>query len=453
MVRYSRGVRITDLVIITVAVELGQWVRLGTSGVESAVRFHLLTQAISLMIIVCWYVVLRLTRCHSWGVIGSGGAEYVKILQASLYLLGGLAMVDVVFNVPIVHRYLIALALGTVGLLFSRRCWRLFIKRGRRTGANSRRVVVVGDPASARALTERLEKHSALGYHVVGECRADAAAAIADVRCAVESSGATTVAVTSASAMGHAAMRELSWELSGLGVELLVSPGLIDIAGPRLSMRPQAGVPLLFVEHPTYRGSNGLFKLTFDKVLAVLAILVLSPVLLACALAVVLDSKGPVFYRGERIGVGNCPFRMWKFRSMVVDADRQRAALAERNEGNAVLFKLHDDPRVTRVGKVLRRFSLDELPQLFNVVGGSMSLVGPRPPLRAEVETYDHIIHRRMLVRPGMTGLWQVSGRSDLSWEQSVQLDLSYVENWSLAGDVALLWRTVGAVLAKDGAY
>lgn len=174
---------------------------------------------------------------------------------------------------------------------------------------------------------------------------------------------------------------------------------------------------------------------------------------MACAIAVKLGSNGPIFYRAERIGVGNVPFDMWKFRTMVDGADQQKAALAQKNEGSGVLFKLRDDPRVTPIGKFLRRYSLDELPQLFNVVGGTMSLVGPRPPLRDEVEKYSGMVTRRMLVRPGMTGLWQVSGRSDLSWEESVRLDLTYVENWSIMQDAMILWRTARAVLGSDGAY
>jgi exopolysaccharide biosynthesis polyprenyl glycosylphosphotransferase len=210
---------------------------------------------------------------------------------------------------------------------------------------------------------------------------------------------------------------------------------------------------LLHVDKPRYQGATKLLKTTFDKVAATLLIVMLAPVMVACAIAIKLDSRGPIFYRAERMGVNNEPFLMWKFRSMVQNADTLRAGLADQNDGNAVLFKMRDDPRVTRVGRFLRRYSLDELPQLFNVIDGSMSLVGPRPPLRDEVESYDATVVRRMLVRPGMTGLWQVSGRSDLTWEDSVQLDLSYVENWSLAADLVILWRTARAVISSNGAY
>jgi exopolysaccharide biosynthesis polyprenyl glycosylphosphotransferase len=273
------------------------------------------------------------------------------------------------------------------------------------------------------------------------------------VRDAVERSGATTVAVSSAEALGHSAMRELSWSLEGMHVELLVSPGVIDVAGPRMTVRPVAGLPLLHIDKPRYEGGNRLLKGAFDRCGAFVLLVVLSPVLLWCALAVKVTSPGPIFYRSERMGLGSIPFQMWKFRTMVVGADSCVEDLTERNEGAGVLFKVRTDPRVTPTGKWLRRSSFDELPQLINVVLGSMSLVGPRPPLRTEVERYTGLTDRRMLVRPGMTGLWQISGRSDLSWDETVRLDLSYVENWSLMQDVIILWRTMGAVAKGAGAY
>jgi exopolysaccharide biosynthesis polyprenyl glycosylphosphotransferase len=248
-------------------------------------------------------------------------------------------------------------------------------------------------------------------------------------------------------------MRELSWDLEGLNVDMLVAPGVADVAGPRMMVRPVAGLPLLHIDKPRYEGANKFLKAAFDRCGAAAIVTMLLPVLLGCAIAVKAGSRGPVFYKAERIGLGNEPFQMWKFRTMVNGADKQKAALAAQNEGAGVLFKMRDDPRVTPIGKILRRYSLDELPQLFNVLGGSMSLVGPRPPLRAEVEQYSGLVTRRMLVRPGITGLWQVSGRSDLSWDESVRLDLSYVENWSIMQDAMILWRTIRAVLRSDGAY
>nr|WP_287001697.1 MULTISPECIES: sugar transferase [Gordonia] len=469
---YLRGVRGSDVFVVVASTIVGQLIRFGSHPLAPVGRLQVPLAAVSIVMIVGWLAVLNIAQTYDRRVIGSGAAEYVRVLRACCAFFGGLAVVDLLFNFSIARGYLaVVFPLGTLGLLMSRRGWRMWLSRSRRRGENLSRLAVVGDMASATPLIERVIRHPDLGYSVAGICLPlhnidDAPSEIevdgrsipvlggidgaADM---VVSSDIASVAVTSADVLGHRAMRELSWELEDSDTELLLAPALIDVAGPRLTMRPQAGLPLLHVDKPRYQGATKLLKQTFDKVLCLLILLAALPVLVICAVAIKLDNPGPVFYRAERIGVNNQPFRMWKFRSMVVGAHNMRAALASADEGNGVLFKMRDDPRVTRVGAILRRYSLDELPQLFNVLGGTMSLVGPRPPLRQEVETYDHVIVRRMLVRPGMTGLWQVSGRSDLSWEESVRLDLSYVENWTLLGDLMILWRTLRAVVSKSGAY
>jgi exopolysaccharide biosynthesis polyprenyl glycosylphosphotransferase len=259
--------------------------------------------------------------------------------------------------------------------------------------------------------------------------------------------------VTTASETAADYLRRLSWQLEGTGVDLLVAPGLVEVARPRLHIRPLDGLPLLAVEQPRFTGWPRLMKGLLDRAGAALAILLLAPVLLALAVAVRMSGPGPVFFRQQRIGQGGRPFRMIKFRSMVPDAERHLELLREANVSDGLLFKIREDPRVTPVGRWLRRYSLDELPQLFNVLGGSMSLVGPRPPLPEEVARYDSSVSRRLLVKPGLTGLWQISGRSDLPWEETVRLDLRYVENWSLALDALIIWKTGRAVLTGSGAY
>jgi exopolysaccharide biosynthesis polyprenyl glycosylphosphotransferase len=264
---------------------------------------------------------------------------------------------------------------------------------------------------------------------------------------------ADTIAVTSASETAAQYLRQLSWQLEGSGIELLVAPGLIEVAGPRLHIRPFEGLPLLSIEQPCFEGWRRVIKHGIDRSVATLVLVLLAPVLAALALAVKLTSPGPILYRQERVGLNGKSFTMLKFRSMVADADRQLDDLRGDNISDGLLFKIHNDPRVTPVGRLLRRLSLDELPQLFNVLRGTMSLVGPRPPLPGEVARYDTSVSRRLLVKPGLTGLWQISGRSDLSWEESVRLDLRYVENWSLALDLLILWKTGRAVLSRSGAY
>jgi exopolysaccharide biosynthesis polyprenyl glycosylphosphotransferase len=246
----------------------------------------------------------------------------------------------------------------------------------------------------------------------------------------------------------------VSWQLEGSSTDLVVSPGLTEVAGPRLHILPVAGLPLLHVDEPKFTGFRRVLKGAFDRVSAALALVLLSPIFLVLVLAVRLTSSGPALFRQVRVGRAGSTFVMLKFRSMYADAEERLASLREQSDhGDGVLFKMKEDPRVTRVGKFLRKYSLDELPQLINVVLGTMSLVGPRPPLPLEVARYEDHVHRRLLVKPGLTGLWQISGRSDLSWDESVQLDLRYVENWSLGEDLFILWKTVRAVAHGSGAY
>ena len=251
------------------------------------------------------------------------------------------------------------------------------------------------------------------------------------------------------------AVRRLGWDLEGTGIDLALAVALTDVAGPRVLMRPVNGLPLMYVDEPHFTGLKFVAKSVFDWVGAICVTILLSPVLLAVAVAVTTTSRGPVFYMQERVGRDGRHFRMIKFRSMVTGAhDHLAEVLAlEGVESVGMFYKPKNDPRVTPVGRFIRKYSLDELPQLFNVLRGDMSLVGPRPQIDNEVVQYDRTAHRRLLVKPGLTGLWQVSGRSDLSIEDGIRMDVYYVENWSLFGDMLILARTAKTILAAHGAY
>jgi exopolysaccharide biosynthesis polyprenyl glycosylphosphotransferase len=265
----------------------------------------------------------------------------------------------------------------------------------------------------------------------------------------------TAIAVAGDHGLDRDFLRSLAWSLEGTEIELMVAPTVMVCVGPRIHIRPVAGLPLLHIEKPELRGGRRLLKIVVDRVLAALILLALLPLLLSVAVLVRATSAGPALFRQRRVGRDGRLFTLLKFRTMYVDAEARREQLAELDvhHGDGPLFKVRHDPRVTRVGRFLRRYSIDELPQLVNVLRGDMSLVGPRPPLPAEVETYVGPTGRRMLVSPGLTGLWQISGRADLEWHESVRLDLYYVENWSLALDALILWKTVPAVLRHRGAY
>ncbi|MGR6971722.1 sugar transferase [Streptomyces cynarae] len=344
----------------------------------------------------------------------------------------------------------------------------------RRNGRAVRRALVIGQAHAVDGLVSHLARRTDHEFVVVGVCPIgnEDPQALAPVAArlgtqppshmsaestpvleAARRLGADVVLVVPGPHLSGTRLRRLSWALHGEGCRLVVVPGLTEVAGRRVGVFSVAGLTMLNVAPPLTRGLAALLKSVTDRLGAALLIVLFAPVLAAVALAVRLDSPGPVVHRQTRVGRGGKPFTMAKFRTMVVDAERLRRQLAGNNEQDGRMFKIRRDPRVTRVGRVLRRYSLDELPQLFNVLLGHMSLVGPRPPLPDEVARYDQVELRRLAVKPGLTGLWQVSGRSDLSWDETITLDLRYVDNWSPSGDLEVLARTVRAVIAGTGAY
>jgi exopolysaccharide biosynthesis polyprenyl glycosylphosphotransferase len=413
-----------------------------------------------------WIAMLGLHRCYEPRLLGNGVTEFKQIFLASVRLVGYVAIVSYAAKLE-VARGLVAYAfpLGLALLLLFRYGARKWLHHKRRGGGWSSRVLAIGNALQIENLADVVARERHAGYEVVGAClpggSGDVAqrighvpvvgtltTAVADAR----RLGADTIAVTASAGITPAALRRLAWELEGSGIGMVVAPALTDVAGPRIHITPVAGLPLLHVEEPEFTGVRRLFKSVSDRVLALLLYLLLSPVLLLIAVAVRVSSRGPALFRQERVGQDGQTFELLKFRSMYVDAEARLEALRESNEASGLLFKMRADPRVTPVGRWLRRYSLDELPQLWNVVRGDMALVGPRPPLPSEVSAYESHVRRRLLVRPGITGLWQVSGRSDLSWDDAVRLDLYYVENWSPALDAMILWKTLFAVVRGKGA-
>jgi len=355
----------------------------------------------------------------------------------------------------------IAVFLSLTARLFSRR----FLHRLQKKGENTRHVIVAGSSAAAQQLTDRIHQEPNSGMRVIGYCLPqkelpkevlNGVPVLGDldqVANVVRAVGPDAVAVTSDDATRYKYLRQLAWSLEGAGVDLLVDPGLEEVAAPRLHIRPGTGFSLVEVDEPKFTGVQRLIKRVGEIVLTSVGLIVVAPVMVGIAAAIKLQDRGPVIFRQARVGRDGRLFTMLKFRSMVLDAEARKAGLWALNEGHGALFKLRDDPRITRLGKFLRDFSLDELPQLFNVLRGSMSLVGPRPHLAHEVAQMPLEATRRSLVSPGLTGLWQISGRSDLKEEDAIKLDLRYVENWSLALDLQILWKTVWAVLARRGAH
>ena len=468
--RYAAILRYTDLTVVSAAVSLAHIVRFGPSFSPPGFP-RLYVAGLSALFIIVWLAALSALHTRSPRITGAGVEEYRRVIAASFSTFGAIAIIALLCNIDIARGYLaVALPIGVIGLVSGRAVWRAYMSRRRAEGQYRSAVLAVGEVDAVQHLATELTRDPTDGLRVVGvaipgygpdrgehlivnERMVPIVGGVSDALAAIRSCHADTVAIAGTELFGVKGIRRLIWDLEPLGVELVVSTGIMDVALSRLVMRPTAGIPLLHIERPQYHRAKRFQKQAFDIVFALAALLISSPVLLVAAIAIKLTSRGPVFYASERIGIRGRPFLMLKLRTMVENADQQHTQLRECNGGDNVLFKMRDDPRVTPVGRVLRRFSIDELPQFINVLRREMSVVGPRPPLRCEVEGYDCDVLRRLLVKPGITGLWQISGRSDLSWSQAVRLDLSYVDNWSMINDIVIAARTLGVVVRHTGAY
>lgn len=412
-----------------------------------------------------WVFVLWGSGAYDRRYLGLGTDEFKRVIRSSLIVVAVVSFLALTLKFDASRLAVATALLSALGyVVVARYVARRILHLIRRQGGAAHRLLLVG------TLPEALEVHTVVtrsqfaGLVPVGIYLSEGLSAARgletpvpvhagrDLVELVREIGADTIAVCGSAGADAADLRRLAWQLEGTGIDLVVAPQLTDIAGPRVHIRPVEGLPLLHVEEPKLSGVAWLAKNLMDRAAAAFGLLLLSPLLLVVALAIRFTDPGPVFFRQSRVGREGNTFRVWKFRTMYLDAEDRLAALATQNESDGMLFKMRDDPRVTPVGRILRRTSLDELPQLINVLFGEMSLVGPRP-LPAEDGDFLGDVRRRLLVRPGITGLWQVSGRSDLSWDDAVRLDLYYVDNWSLTFDLVILWRTVGAVLASRGAY
>lgn len=444
-------------------------VGLGAGALAFELRFNALTAysrvylICSLLLPVVLVACLALARAYDKRFLYVGTDEYERVIRGGLALIAAAAILSYALELPTARSYvLMALPAATATLVVTRFAVRKRLHALRENGRCLRRVIVVGHELAVVAVTRQLRRERFHGLDVVGACLpagGDGQVGLPvygtfdQVADAVHASGADTVIVLSCPELDGQRLRRLAWRLEGGDIDLIVASALVDVAGGRTTIRPVDGLPMLHVEHPRLAGGSRIIKDTIDRLGALLLLAVLSPIFLAVAIAIRVGSHGPILFRQVRVGRDGREFRIYKFRTMHTDAEARLAELKHLNEQDGVMFKIREDPRVTPVGRWLRRFSLDELPQLLNVAVGQMSLVGPRPPLPEEVAMYADDVRRRLAVKPGMTGLWQVSGRADLSWEEAVRLDLRYVENWSLWLDLVILLRTLTAVVRSSGAY
>jgi exopolysaccharide biosynthesis polyprenyl glycosylphosphotransferase len=465
-VRYVRLLAILDAGAASIGLGFA-WLLVGETPDESlAIEPVVAIVVVGVALVALWLLTLWLSNAYEPRYLGIGFEEYKRVGYAAVRVLAAIAIVSFVGGGELgVGFAAVFLAVGLTVQLVQRRAARKGLHRLRANGQCNRNVLVVGARREVRELVEHLQSAPYAGLEVVAACLppGDAAASddlpvpvvgrVGDLYETVVGLGVDAVVIADSHTIDGESLRHLAWQLEDSGVQLIVAPAVTQVAGPRIVIHPIAGLPLLEVDEPELTGGQRLVKEVFDRVVSLVLLVLLSPVFLVLAIVVRSSSRGPVFFRQVRVGRDGREFTMYKFRTMVDDADRRQHEVAHLDEADGVLFKIRADPRVTRAGAVLRRHSVDELPQLWNVLRGQMSIVGPRPPLPSEVQHYGSDAQRRLLVKPGMSGLWQVSGRSELSWEESIRLDLYYVENWSPALDAQILWRTIGAVVRGRGAY
>lgn len=468
---YQRRLLVTDALILVVAIGASQWLWFGidsTQRVAGGERGAIAVsyQIASVVLLVLWLAALKLYGTRDARVVGSGFGEYTRVADSSFRVFGLVGITALLLQVSPARGYIItAFPVGVALLVVSRWGWRQWLRAERRKGRYLIRVLLVGSAGSVEHLHSEFSRRKYLGFEIVGACLPPAGSTggdalpvaplgrFQDVADVVRRERVHAVALAGGEDLPPGEVRRIGWDLESTGVDLMVAPAITEVAGTRIHTRPVGGLPLMYVESPSYEGGKKLAKTVLDLGVAWIGLILVSPILLVTALLVKLTSPGPVFFRQQRIGLKGKAFDVYKFRSMRVGADAELAELLRaQGTDDTPLFKVDNDPRITRFGTFIRKYSIDELPQLLNVIRGEMSLVGPRPQRAEEVALYDHAAGRRLLVKPGITGLWQVSGRSDLSWEDTIRLDLYYAENWSLVDDFVIMLWTVKTVLQSKGA-
>ena len=469
---YARCLMLTEIPIIVGVVVASQTIRFDDDPVDQvAGSLPLSYWALSAILSVGWVVAIYLAGCWDATLIAAGRIGVRPLVHGTVYFFALVAITAFLLRLQVARGYLaLALPLGLAGILASRWIWHSLFNEFRRSGQHLETIVVIGGRTNAVAFASRIREHPESGYRVAGLCLPPGSPTVQlartqelngfpvlgnfdDVMASVRESRASLVAVAASEDFGADDVRRLAWELERTGVRLALAPTVADVAGPRMLVTHVADLPLMHIVEPSFRGPRLIVKTALDLVLAAGALILLAPVMVLVAAAVKLHDGGPVFFRHERVGLRGRHFHVLKFRSMIPDADRRVDDVREATGSTeSVFFKAADDPRITPIGRFIRRTSLDELPQLLNVLGGQMSIVGPRPLVPGEGAAIERFVERRILVKPGITGLWQVSGRSDLSADQRIRLDFYYVENWSLAGDLVLIAKTVGTVLTGKGA-
>jgi exopolysaccharide biosynthesis polyprenyl glycosylphosphotransferase len=473
---YSRGVMLVDALVLLATSLLvylenyGSFQNVDNLNDEGLLRVNVSPQFIGVGLFFSWLVFLSIFKSRDSKIVGSDFSEYRRVLNATLSVLGFLAFVSLYFKVDVSRVYVTeVLAIGLVALLIARRLGRVWLNGQRRQGNFTKRVAIYGPNHEIELELLKYASHKESEFEPIltiedsqslviryidsGKTRTVDIEHLAEV---LDEDNIELLQVVGSGPSSAHMHRKLYWALDGWDITFVVAPAITGVTNSKLTTRVIAGSPLMEITSTRFTGPQFVIKSVMDLVLGAIAFLVSLPIVLITALFVKLEDKGPAFFTQTRVGLNGKPFTIYKLRSMKVGAELEHAerqkALADKLT-NSNMFKDPEDPRVTKVGKFIRKYSIDELPQFLNVLKGDMSLVGPRPPLTSEVEEWQQHEQRRLLVKPGVTGPWQIGGRSLLTWEETVAIDLSYVENWTVLTDISIIFKTIVYVLKGSGAY
>jgi len=459
---------VIDALIINASFVLAYYIRFELLITKLPATIPHLSRFYGILVLVTllWLALFKLLGLYDKRDITSASDEASSIIGANI--VGTFVLLALLF----LYRgfwfsrgvLLYALLICSSLMILSRYMLNYFQKELYKRGVGVRRTLIVGAGEIGQGLAYKIQAEKETGYLAVGFLDDDpdkrskkyhnvpVIGGTENIKQKIKEHGIDEIIVAT-SRLPQQKVLDIIMECESEGVEFKLVPGILEIIASRVSTDEIGGIPLLSIREIRLQGLNALLKRMVDILLSSAVLLVLSPVLLLVIAAIKIDSRGPIFFTQQRMGKDGKVFLLYKFRSMITGAEDLFAKVVEEKGGDLIRFKAKDDPRITRVGKILRKLSIDEVPQLMNVLKGDMSLVGPRPPVPLEVERYSEWHRKRLRVRPGITGLWQVSGRSELPFEDMVRLDIYYIENWSLWMDFRIILRTFPAVLFGSGAY
>jgi exopolysaccharide biosynthesis polyprenyl glycosylphosphotransferase len=473
---YSRGVLLVDSLVLLATSLLvylqnyGTFQNVDNLNDEGLLRVNVSPQFVGAGLLLSWLISLSIFRSRDSKIVGSDFSEYRRVMNATLSVLGFLAFVSLYFKVDVSRVYVTeVLGIGLAALLLSRRLGRNWLNKQRKQGNFARRVAIYGPTSELAFELQKYDSHKESEFEpimtiedndllVLKYLNSDKTKTV-DLEHLPEVLAEENIEILQVVGSGPSSAKmhkKLYWALDGWDISFVVSPAITGVSSSKLTTRVIAGSPLIKISSTKFSGPQHAMKTVMDFTLGTLAFLFSAPIVLIAAVFVKLEDKGPAFFTQTRVGLNGKHFTIYKLRSMKVGAElehlaRQQAAADKLTNSN--MYKDPEDPRVTKVGKFIRKFSIDELPQFLNVIKGDMSLVGPRPPLLSEVEEWKQHEVRRLLVKPGVTGPWQIGGRSLLTWEETVAIDLSYVENWTVLNDISIIFKTVVYVFKGSGAF